>query len=123
MFQKNLCRTYSLLFLLLPFFVFAQTNCESIPSRFSSYNQAITSVRSAKFRISESVNTSSSSVITSANFYSCDAEKGFLIIGINNRPYIHTGIPKKLWQAFKQASSFGSFYNTYIRNKYRVAIN
>lgn len=109
-------------FLLVPLIGSSQTNCNTLPKIFNSYSEAVSKVKSAQFSHVDYVNTARSSVITSASYYSCDGEKGFLIVGINNRPYIHTGIPNNLWQDFKKARSFGSFYNSYIRNRYSVVI-
>ncbi|MGY3052386.1 hypothetical protein ACVWYG_000576 [Pedobacter sp. UYEF25] len=101
----------------LPLFGFPQ-NCNKLPKKFSTYKDAENRITSAKFNFTDNINTSTSSFVTSANFYSCDSKIGYLIIGLKGRLYIHQKVPTELWINFKKASSFGSFYINYIRNKY-----
>jgi hypothetical protein len=97
-------------------------NCNNIPSSFNSYAEATQLVKSSNFKIKESVNTSKSSWIRGATYYSCDSKKGFLIIRTDDREYIHQNVPIETWNGFKNASSFGSFYNNYIKGNYRVVL-
>ena len=54
-------------------------SCKDLPASFSSYSQAIQKVKAATFQIMETTNTSGSSWITSAKYYSCDGETGYFI--------------------------------------------
>lgn len=117
----DLCKKIFLIcYLLFPISGFTQNNCKDLPKTFYSYNQAITKVGNAKFSYIDNLITSRSSFVTGARYFSCDGQTGFLIIGLNNRQYIHRDIPLKLWLAFKKANSFGSFYDQFIRNKYSL---
>ena len=111
-----------ILLLYIPITGCTQTDCANLSKSFSSYDQAIYEVKNAKFKIADHVNTSRSSFITGASYYSCDGQTGFLIIGLNNRQYIHKDLPMKVWLSFKKATSFGTFYNQNIRNKYRLTV-
>ncbi|HEX7366161.1 MAG TPA: hypothetical protein VF273_03640, partial [Pelobium sp.] len=73
----------------LPFYAFSQSNCKTLPAHYSSYSAAINQIRSAKFSFNEQANTSRSSFIKSAEYFSCDGEIGFLIIGLKDKQYIH----------------------------------
>ncbi len=115
-------KTLAFYLLLLPISGYTQTDCKNLPEAFASYGQAITKVKNASFIYTDNVNTARSSFVNGASYYSCDGQYGFLIIGINNRTYIHTGLPKKVWLLFKSASSFGTFYTQNIRNRYRLII-
>jgi hypothetical protein len=95
-------------------------NCNNIPAEFSGYDEAIADVRNATFDLVDSVNTSESSFVTGANYYSCDGQTGFLIVGLKGREYIHKDVPIQTWQQFKQATSFGEFYAEFIRGRYRL---
>ena len=111
--------------LLLSFFAinsFSQNNCNQLPSSFSSYNEALNLVGSTKFSFVDYLNTSNSRVIQGAKYYSCDNRSGFLILGVNNLRYIHQNVPIYVWNNFKRATSFGSFYTTYIRNNYQLKL-
>ena len=94
-------------------------DCSSIPSHFSSYNAAISFVRNARFKFSDDVNTSRSSWIRTASYYSCDGVVGYFIFSTDTKEYIHSDVPMGLWRQFKKASSFGSFYDRNIKNRYR----
>ena len=95
-------------------------NCTELPTKFSSYEDAASKISKASFKISESVNTSKSSWIRSAKYRSCDGLTGFLLIGTDDREYIHKGVPISIWNSFRKATSFGSYYNEYIKKRYRL---
>lgn len=109
---------------ILPLFLTAQScsaqNCSDLPNKFSSYEEAAIKISKALFKVSESVNTSKSSWIRSAKYRSCDGMTGFLLIETDDRIYIHKGVPLRVWNSFRSAPSFGSFYNEYIKNRYRL---
>ena len=118
-----LCKKIFLIFFLLfPISGFTQNNCKDLPKTFYSYDEAITKVRNAKFSYVDNINTASSSFINSAFFYSCDGITGYMIIGLNNKQYIHKDLPIKIWLSFKSASSFGTFYTQNIRNRYKLTL-
>lgn len=98
-------------------------NCSTLPKNFISYNQAIRTIENTSFRISESVNTSKSSWINRAHYYSCDGKTGFFIIELKGKTYIHANMPISVWEGFKNAFSFGSYYDHYIRHKYFLSLN
>lgn len=120
MFKYNSWNICCFILLFLPFLAFSQTACYNLPKNFKSYNQAVFEVKNAKFKFVDHVNTTRSSFIRGARYYSCDGEFGFLVIEINDRQYIHSRLPKKVWLSFKSAKSFGTFYNQAIRNRYRL---
>jgi hypothetical protein len=101
---------------------FAQTNCVRLPSTFKSYNQAISLVKAAKFKIIETANTSKSSWVKSATFYSCDGKTGYLIILLKNKEFIHANLPYTEWKRFKNAASLGQYYDYNIKHKFKLII-
>lgn len=96
--------------------------CDSLPNTYTSYEEAIGIIESAKFKQEDKVNTSKSSWIRGASFYSCDGITGYFIIETDSKKYIHSGIPVKVWQGFKKADSFGSYYNKNIKNRYQFKL-
>lgn len=94
--------------------------CGDLPNSFSSYSVAVSLVRAATFPIEQSANTSRSSWIDGAEYYSCDGRTGYFILLTNGRTYIHEGVPFSVWRGFKQAGSFGSFYNRELKGIYRM---
>ncbi|MBW1613973.1 MAG: KTSC domain-containing protein [Deltaproteobacteria bacterium] len=98
-------------------------DCKTLPTIFDSYQQATRLVKSSKFKIKETLDTSKSSWIRGATYYSCDGEEGFLILVTDDKEYIHQNVPINVWNGFKNASSFGSYYSRNIKGKYQLQLN
>jgi hypothetical protein len=98
-------------------------SCKNIPAHFNSYDEAVAFVKSASFEFKDNVNTSKSSWIRSASYYSCDGKTGYFIFSTDSKEYIHRGVPIQIWRGFKNATSFGRFYDLEIRHKYRFSLN
>lgn len=98
-------------------------NCADLPRKFSSYVKAMDQVRSRTFVIAEELNTDMSSWVRGAEFYSCDGVTGYFILHTDDQAYIHADLPVEVWQGFKSASSFGTYYNANIKRRYRLALN
>jgi hypothetical protein len=112
-----------LFFLQAIFFNSAGQDCNQMPSHFPSYDAATSFVKNAHFKFKDEVNTSKSSWIRSASFYSCDGRTGYFISGTDKQEYIHAGMPIKIWKEFKNADSFGSYYNKNIKHRYQFYLN
>lgn len=97
-------------------------NCSELKNDFSSYQEANKLINTTDFTFSDKCNTSKSSWILNAEYYSCDERTGYFLIKTKNKTYIHKDIPKKLWNEFKNAESFGKFYNSKIKGKYQLII-
>jgi hypothetical protein len=98
-------------------------NCTEISSKFTSYEDAIETVQNSSFAIEEKVNTDSS-WIDSIEYYSCDEASGYLIVNTKKGgSYIHENVPIHVWNEFKNADSFGRFYNQNIKGNYYLDIN
>jgi len=113
------------IFILIFFFTTTcySQSCEQLPESFSSYNTAISRIRNSSFAYMDVANTSRSSWITSAEYYSCDGKTGYLIYSTNKGyTYIHKGVPLEIWNAFKNATSIGSYYDSHIKGRYRLTI-
>ena len=80
-------------------------------------------IRSATFLLTEEQNTDESSWIRGAEFYSCDGASGFFILRTDDWEYIHVDVPVAVWQGFKEATSFGSYYTANIKRRYRLRLN
>ncbi|MHC1730665.1 MAG: KTSC domain-containing protein [Bacteroidales bacterium] len=96
------------------------SECKTLPKSFASSDEVLGLVKNATFNFTDNVNTSSSSWIRGATFYSCDAIVGFLIIETDTKDYIHQRVPMSTWKDFKKARSFGSFYHKYIKGNYQL---
>ena len=98
-------------------------SCENLKTTFESYPEAKSIVTKTNFNISEELDTSKSSWLRSASYFSCDKQTGYLIIYTDKKSYIHANVPLRTWQSFKNAESFGSFYSKNIRGNYKLKLN
>ncbi|MFZ2897072.1 MAG: KTSC domain-containing protein [Saprospiraceae bacterium] len=116
---------YSIFLILLPFALSCQSaDCENEPVVFSSYEEAINWIRSARFKVSETVQTTNSSWIREASYYSCDGLTGFFIYTTrSSKTYIHATVPAELWKGFVEATSHGSFYDRHIKGRFRFDVD
>ena len=114
-------RLFSLLLILFTFSCKSQ-DCDTLPISFNSYKQATQTIPNTGFNYSDDVNTSQSSWIRTAKYYSCDEAYGFLILVTDKKDYIFQDVPLDIWKGFKNADSFGKYYNNYIRNMYQLKI-
>lgn len=111
------------IFLILILVSCKESNCTEISSKFTSYDEAIELVKSTDFSVEEKVNTDSS-WIDSIEYYSCDEASGYLIVNTKKGgSYIHENVPIHVWNEFKNADSFGRFYNQNIKGNYYLDIN
>lgn len=90
------------------FFYCTGQDCSQMPSHFPSYDAATSFVKKAHFKFKDEVNTSKSSWIRSASFYSCDGKTGYFIFGTDRQEYIHAGMPIEIWKEFKNSKSISS---------------
>ena len=94
-------------------------NCAEIPSKFTTYEQAISEVENSSFKFQEE-SAINSSWIEEANYYSCDMKTGFLIIETSNQDYIHEDVPIKIWREFNNSTSLGKYYNRNIKDRFQL---
>lgn len=111
---------FSILVLL---FISCSENCDNLNEKFSSYSEAVSLVRNTNFKVEDKVNTNSS-WIDSIEYYSCDGITGYLIVNVKGgKSYIHDYVPYEVWDEFKNAESYGRFYNQNIKGNYFLNIN
>ena len=97
-------------------------DCTKLPEEFSSYQNAIKEIKSTSFEIEESIQTSKSSWIRNAAYYSCDEKVGFMLLKTDSKEYLYQNVPLKTWVGFKNASSFGTYYNKNIKHNYSLKL-
>ncbi len=68
----------------------------------------------------EYLNTARSSWIRGAWY---DEKNGYMIINLNGVYYHYCSMPRSVWNSFKSASSFGTFYNQRIKGMYDCRIH
>ena len=113
--------------LILTFYLFAFTlmgchstcDCEKIANSLT-YNEAV--IKAKECGASDSQTTSKSSWIRKISFYRCDETKGFLIMQTDKGEYIHSDVSQTVWNDFKNADSFGDFYNRNMRGRFQFVL-
>jgi hypothetical protein len=100
----------------------SKTSCSKIPNAFESYDEAQQILNKTNFNYTDKVNTDESSWIKGASFYSCDRQLGFFVLETDKQIYIHKEMPIEVWKEFKDAQSFGGFYNSAIRGRYLLLL-
>lgn len=115
-------KNYIFLNILLIFCSCSTQPCENLQGDFNSYNEVLGEIEKNDFNFTDKVNTSLSSWITNASFYSCNKKDGYFILETAERGYIFMGVPMAIWNDFKKAESFGSYYNQFIRGRYRLML-
>jgi len=93
-------------------------DCKDLPTNFESYQQITELIKKSSFKIKEQTDTSMSSWIASAHYYSCDGEGGYLILKTKKgREYTHFNISYQVWKGFKEAKSKGKYYHKVIKKR------
>ena len=115
-------KIFSLLLLLILITISCNSSCDEQDFNFSSYKEAISTIRSLDFEVEEQVATESSWIET-LEYYSCDGKTGFLIMTtVKGKSYIHKNVPIDLWKGISNANSKGKFYNSKFKGKYHLKI-
>ena len=97
-----------------------EDGCSTIQEDWKSEKEAISYIESTIFLSSESLTPNEESWLTSAHFYTCNEETGYLIIKSNRKTFIHQEVPVGIWNSLKEAKTIGGYYNFYIKNNYKL---
>lgn len=95
------------------------TDCHELPQSFESAGEGIQFIRSATFRVQQSVKISRYHIPRSASFHSCDGKTGYLIAEETEGTYVlYSGIPQDVWQNFINSNDPIGFYEEEIKKKH-----
>lgn len=97
-------------------------DCNNLTNEYTSYEEALATVRHTHFKVKETISNTESSWIKTAFYYSCDEITGYLIIETYTKEYIHLNMPMDVWNEFKIAKSKGGYYNQNIKGRYRLVL-
>lgn len=96
-----------------------KTNCNNIPTEFSSYEEAITTIRERTFRLKDSIDIPEGKIIKYAWYYSCDGTKGYLFRRHSGgAEYFVSNVPINIWQELKKNDSKEMYFDSNISGKY-----
>lgn len=115
---------YLFIYPLLLLFILLQScnkiECNELQNTFTTFTEAESKIRNTQFLFEDQINTSKSSWIRGANYFSCDKNLGYFILETEKKDYIYTNLPISVWYGFKNANSFGSYYNDSIKHKFQL---
>lgn len=100
----------------------SKISCSDLPTQYQSYDEAKSSILQASFQIEDAVNTTKSSWIRGASYYSCDGQSGYFFLSTEKKDYLLQGMPIDVWEGFKGADSFGEYYNAFIRGRFYMYV-
>jgi hypothetical protein len=95
-------------------------DCASMKTTWKSEKEAIDYIENQNFMTKETIDVAGSSWLNRAEWYSCDAELGYLIVKSGKKSTIHQNVPISDWEGLKNARSKGGFYNFYIKDRYEL---
>lgn len=75
-------------------------------------------VESFTYELTDSVLTPNSSWVRGVRYFSCDGKTGYFILKGKKKYFVHSQVPIDTWLDFKNAPSFGKYYNRYLRFRY-----
>lgn len=96
----------------------AQQSCEQLKTMNIDADGMVDLLEQTDFAYTERFDTSQSSWIKAASYYSCDGYNGYFVLRTSKKVYLYKDVPKDIWIRFKQADSLGSFYNKQIKGRY-----
>jgi hypothetical protein len=98
------------------------SDCQKLPLSFNSFDEAERQIKNSHFNLKNELNTKKSSWIRGAKYFSCDKQTGFFILETDKQDYLYQNLPLEVWTGFKNASSFGQYYNANIKNRYQYQL-
>lgn len=114
--MKNTVLQITLIFL---FFSFAKAeekcSCKDFHNRSESQTELVKSLEKSDLNFNETFETTSVRGITSASYYYCDNDHGFLLVRLHDEELVYKEVPLKVWFEFKFANSIRSYYTDEIK--------
>ena len=80
------------------------TTCDSLDLLDSSKEKAIELIRASSFRFNQNFRLTRKSDFQGGEYYSCDGEKGYLIIKMDNEQSLYLGVQKAIWDELIKSS-------------------
>ena len=114
--MKNVVLQITFIFL---FFTFAKAeekcSCKDFHNRSESQTELVKSLEKSDLDFNETFETTSVRGITSASYYYCDNDHGFLLVRLHDEELVYKEVPLKVWFEFKFANSIRSYYTDEIK--------
>jgi hypothetical protein len=96
------------------------TDCDSLYVLSSPIDEAIENIERSTFRFQQQFKISRTYGVMNARYYSCDGEKGFLIINVDRKDFVYMDVPKSIWDNLITSPDINTFYVSEIEESYDV---
>jgi hypothetical protein len=96
------------------------TDCDSLDISVLQKKDAISIIETAKFRFQQQFKISRTYGIMNVRYFSCDGQKGFLILVVDKEDYLYFDVPKSVWDTLITSSDINAYYNSDIKEKYEM---
>jgi len=96
------------------------TNCDSLDLSSDSLGELIKRIENSTFRFQQQFKISRTYGIMNARYFSCDGERGFLIMKIDKKDLIYFEVPKSVWDTLITSSDINAYYASQIRDHYEM---
>jgi len=115
--MKNLLFIFMVSFALLSC---GKKGCEKLQEKYTSQPEALKAIRAADFQVKDMHTTANSSSIKRIEYYSCDGEKGYLVVyNLSGDVILHRDVPIDTWNGLKSAEFMRSYYNDFVKDKFQ----
>ena len=103
----------------LALFSCGKKGCESLQEKYASQPEALKAIRAADFQVKDMHTTANSSSIKRIEYYSCDGEKGYLVVyNLSGDILLHRDVPINIWEGLKTAEFMRNFYNDNVKEEF-----
>jgi hypothetical protein len=99
------------------------TNCDSLNLPLISFKEAVKMIENSSFRFQQQFKISRTYGVMNAKYYSCDGEKGFLIMKVDKVNYLYLDVPKTTWDLLIKSPDINALYDQEIRTGYEVLVD
>jgi hypothetical protein len=90
------------------------TNCDSIHSPGTDFNDGYDQLKSATWRFKQSIKLNRYEGIRRAEYYSCDGQTGFLIVLSEKNDCLYEIVPIAIWNDFLKTPDPEKYFNEKI---------
>jgi len=98
------------------------TSCDSIVIADLDFETAVSIISEASFRFQQNIKVSRRKGFKEASYFSCDNERGFMLIAYDDLSMLYEDIPKSLWDQLVQSGNPGAFYENNIKENFKASL-
>lgn len=98
------------------------TSCDSIVMADVDFETALSRISGATFRFQQNISVSRRKGFREAAFFSCDNERGFMLITYDDLSMLYENMPKSLWDELVKSGNPGVYYEEKVREHFKASL-